>query len=408
MKPKSHIAITYLTTSFPRFDGDFAGSFILKYVCELERLGARIDIVAPDTKDARPLSLPPQINLIRFKYFYPGSAQKIAYGAGIPNRLKQNPGALFQLPFLLIAFFITALRSARKSELLHAFWSPAGIISVIVGFMKSKPVVITLWGSDLFFLKMPILSHLFRVILNKADALIFENQHFKKQVEKLNFSNENIMVIPNGVDLRQFKHGDKVAARAALKLPTDGLIILSVGSLTKAKGHIYLLQALSDLLGKRDDIHLHIVGEGDEHDFLKKEIARLGLDKKVDLAGRVTHDTIVTWLSAADIFALPSLHEGTPNSLLEAMAMGLPVIASATGGIPEVIDDGISGLLVTPASTKELKEKLSQLVESTDLCDRLGKNARLKIETNFGSWEDQAGKLHSLYQKLLRDNPTAP
>ena len=232
MKPKSRMVISFLTTSFPRFDGDSAGNFILSCVCKLAKLGTTVEIVAPDAPNASPLTLPPEIKLTRFKYFIPRSAQKFAYGTGIPNSLQQNRWSIFQIPFMLIAFFIATLRSARKSKIIHAFWSPAGIISVIVGLIKNKPIVITLWGSDLIFLKLPILSHLFRLILSKANIIFCENQHFEHQLVQLGFPNEKIIVLRNGIDLKKFKAGDKLSAPANLKLPEGKLNIVSVGSLT--------------------------------------------------------------------------------------------------------------------------------------------------------------------------------
>lgn len=398
------MVISLLTTSFPRYDGDFAGNFIYKFVGELAKLGTSVEIIAPDDQTVSPLTLPPETHLTRFQYFIPRSAQKIAYGAGIPNRLQQNRWSILQLPFMMMAFFIATLRSAQKSNLLHAFWSPASMIAVIVGLIKSKPVVITLWGSDLLFLKMPILSHLFRVILSKAKIIFCENQHFKNQLVQLKFPSKNIMVLPNGINFEQFKSRDKLSSRTQLKLHEEKLIVLSIGSLTKNKGHIYLIHAFSELVQKRDNIYLCIVGAGDQHESLKHEIEQLQLNGKVDLVGETPPEKIATWLNAADIFILPSLHEGTPNSLLEAMATELPTISSATGGIPEIIDDGNNGFLVTPASTKQIKEKLNLLIESPDLRDRLGKNARLKLMSDYGSWETCAKKSQSIYQQLLTDH----
>ena len=202
-------------------------------------------------------------------------------------------------------------------------------------------------------LKLPILSHLFRLILSKANIIICENQHFEHQLVQLGFPNEKIIVLRNGIDLKQFKAGDKLSAPANLKLPEGKLNIVSVGSLTRNKGHIYLIHAVSDLLKKGDNIHLYIVGTGDEYQSLKSEIEQLQLNENITLAGRASHESIAHWLNAAKIFVLPSLHEGTPNALLEAMASGLPVITSAIGGIPEIITNGENGFLVTPASTKE-------------------------------------------------------
>jgi glycosyltransferase involved in cell wall biosynthesis len=397
------MVISFLTTSFPRYDGDFAGSFIHKYVLELGKLGAKIEVVAPDDQDACPLTLPPEINLTRFKYFIPRSSQSIAYGTGIPNRFQQNRWSIFQVPFLISAFFVATLRSTRKSDLLHAFWSPAAIISIVVSLIKSRPVVVTLWGSDISVLKIPILSHIFRVILSKANIIICENEHFKTQLVQLNFPDEKIIVLPNGIDFEQFKPRDKLSARTNLKLPEDRIIILSVGSLTKNKGHKYLIHAFSELAHKNDRIHLYIVGGGDEHEALKYEIDRLKLNGKVDLIGETPNETIAIWLNAADIFVLPSLQEGTPNSLLEAMATGLPPIASAAGGIPEIIEDEKNGFLVTPANSNEIKEKLSHLLESSELRDQLGKKARLKLMSDYNSWEEQAKNLQNIYQQLLKN-----
>ena len=231
--------------------------------------------------------------------------------------------------------------------------------------------------------------------------IICENQHFKNQLARLNFAQEKIIVIPNGIDLEQFKPSDKSSARETLSLPCEGQIILSIGSLIKTKGHIYLVQGLSELLKEREDIQLHILGNGGEYEHLAKKIERLKLNEKIYLTGMVNHRSISTWLNAADIFVLPSLHEGTPNSLLEAMACGLPVVASATGGIPEIINDESNGLLITPACTSEIREKINQLVESSESRERLGRNARLSLESDHGSWGAQAKKLYGVYQNLL-------
>lgn len=407
MKPESRLSISFLTTSFPRYKGDFAGNFILAFARELVNLGATIEVSAPESHDTKQLPLPPEIKLTRFEYFFSQSPQSLSSGSGIPNRIKTNSGSLIQLPFMLLAFFFKALRSARKSDLLHAYWSPAGLVSVIAGLIKSKPVVITLWGSDFIFLKTPVLSHLLRIILDKADTIICENQHFKNQLVQLDFHNKSIHVIPNGIDFELFKPREEKSARSQLGLPEDGIIILSIGSLTKNKGHHYLIQAFSQLAQERKDIHLRIVGGGEEYQSLINQIERLELAEKVTLAGHADHEAISKWLNAADIFVLPSMREGTPNTLLEAMASGLPVIASATGGISDVIDEGSCGMLISPASVEELKNKLRQLISSDNLRDRLGKNARLKIEADYGSWQTQAGKLYSVYQELLRKNQTS-
>ncbi|HIJ51302.1 MAG TPA: hypothetical protein HPP54_09665 [Nitrospinae bacterium] len=125
MKPCPRINISFLSTSFPRFEGDFSGNFVLCYAQELNNLGVDIEIIVPDDPKSLPLS--ENFSLIRFPYFFPRSWQTLAYGSGIIN--KPSMFVWLQLPFLLINFFLAALRSTRKTQLLHAFWSASGIIA---------------------------------------------------------------------------------------------------------------------------------------------------------------------------------------------------------------------------------------------------------------------------------------
>ena len=125
------------------------------------------------------------------------------------------------------------------------------------------------------------------------------------------------------------------------------------------------------------------------------------MEHKIILLGLLDHKSISEWMKAADIFILPSRNEGTPNSLLEAMASGLPVIASKIGGIPELIQENIDGLLFESDSKDDLKEKLNKLIKDNQLQEFLGKNAQKKIATHYDSWENQSEKLLALYRQLL-------
>jgi glycosyltransferase involved in cell wall biosynthesis len=113
------------------------------------------------------------------------------------------------------------------------------------------------------------------------------------------------------------------------------------------------------------------------------------------------HSSISKWLQTADIFILPSRNEGTPNALLEAMASGLPIIASKVGGIPELIQDNTEGLLFESGSIDDLKEKMTRLIQDKQLQKMLANNAQKKITTHYGNWKSQAKKLLALYEQLL-------
>jgi glycosyltransferase involved in cell wall biosynthesis len=397
MNPSPRNNISFLSTSFPRFEGDFSGNFVFNYAKELYNLGVGIEVVAPDDPASLPLS--ESFRLVRFPYFVPRSWQTLAYRSGIINQ--RSALAWLQLPFLLINFFIAALRSIRKTQLIHAFWSASGIIALAVRIFKPRPVVITLWGSDKYITQIPILSKTIIRVLNTADAIVCENNNLKAFLVSQGLNSKIITLIRNGINLEFFEPGDSMKIRKNLGLKNDQLILLSVGSLNKNKNHALLINAFAEIVSSKSSLHLYIIGEGEEQDRIKKQIKELKLEQKITILGLLDHKSIYEWMKAADIFILPSQNEGTPNSLLEAMASGLPVIASKVGGIPELIQDNIEGLLFKSNSKDELKEKLYKLIKNNQLQDFLGKNAQKKIATHYDSWENQSEKLLNLYKQLL-------
>lgn len=388
--------ITILTTSFPRFEGDSAGRFICNFAREL----SSVRVIAPHdsavVKDVHPFPVE------HFRYFFPESCQSLVYGAGLASRVKSNALRIFQLPFLLGSFFLSALKSAGQTQVFHAYWTLAGLVAIAVKFFTSIPVVINLWGSDILFTKLPVIWYLLCKILNRADAIICESQHFADQLIAKGISRQLITVLPNGVDLEQFKPLDKIPLRKQLSLPNDRPIIIAVGSLSHKKGHKYLLTALPKILESYGPVRVVIVGEGEFRSSLESTITKLNLADHVFLTGFQKGETIPHWLNAADIFVLPSLLEGTPNILLEAMACQLPVVATAVGGVGCVIEDGENGFIIPPRSDTRLAEAVISLLQDPALRERLSVKARNTVHSQYGSWKQQSAKLENLYSKILK------
>src|SRR5262249_24656144 len=178
-----------------------------------------------------------------------------------------------------------------------------------------------------------------------------------------------IRVIPNGVDLEAFAPGGGDDGAARGEWPGPGLRLLSVGRLHPQKGHGVLLDAMGRTAARGASLSLVIAGEGTLRPVLEEGIRRLGLDGSVRLAGR--RGDVRELLRAADVFVFPSLYEAVGIALLEAMASGLPVVASRTGGIPEVVEDGASGRLVPPGDAEALAEALAALARDPDERRRL-------------------------------------
>jgi glycosyltransferase involved in cell wall biosynthesis len=392
--------VTILTTSFPRFHGDNAGRFVCNFARELNQMGVKMRVIAPHDSAVVENTHPFPVEY--FRYFSPESWQTLAYGAGIASRLKNNFIRIFQLPFFLLSFFFSALKNSRQTQIFHAYWMFAGLVAIAVKCFTSIPVVINLFGSDILFLKIPVIWSLLCKILNRADAIVCESQHFADQLIAKGISKEIIHICSWGIDLEQFKPCVKLSKRKSLQLPKELPLILAVGNLSERKGHKYLLGSLPKILNDFGPVKVIIVGEGDFRGCLEKMIADLNLEQHVRLMGFQKEETIPNWLNTADIFILSSLLEGTPNILLEAMACRLPVVTTDVGGIGNVVKNGYNGIIIPPRSESKLAEAVISLLQDPDLRERLAAKAENTVNSDFGSWKTQASILKNLYSQILK------
>ena len=393
------LKITILTTSFPRFQGDNAGRFIYNFARELNQLDCSINVIAPHdstvVKDLHPFPVK------HFRYFFPESFQNLAYGAGMASRIKNNYIRIFQLPFLIVAFFVSTLKKSGQTQLFHAYWTLAGLVAITAKFFTGIPVVINLWGSDILFTKLPFIWSLLAKFLNRADGIICESRHFADQLIEKGISSQLITVLPNGVDLEHYKPLNKISLRKQLGLPENRPLILTIGNLSERKGHKYLLYAIPKVLESYGPVQSIIIGEGEFRSATALTITELKLEDYVTLAGFKEGETIPQWLNAADIFVLPSLLEGTPNILLEAMACQLPVVSTSVGGIGCVLEDGFNGLIIPAKSGTHLAQAVVSLLRDSDLRERLGKNARETVCSQYDNWKEQSTILKNLYSNIL-------
>jgi len=173
---------------------------------------------------------------------------------------------------------------------------------------------------------------------------------------------EKIVVIPNGVDLERFKPRDLYQSKRLFGIDEDSFVIASVGRLSQEKGHRHLFEALAAARPSIPKVTCLMAGDGPLRDTLVAQVRALGLEKVCRFLGDVAD--VESVLAAADVMVLPSIFEGMPNALLEAMAMGCPVIATAVGGSKELVRPGETGLLVPPRDTASLASALEQFALS--------------------------------------------
>ena len=212
--------------------------------------------------------------------------------------------------------------------------------------------------------------------------IVTTGERLRAQVmEETGVAAARVVSIPTGIDLARFQPGDRGEARRALGLPLDATIVGIVATLRSWKGHRYLLEAIAGL--KRTDVHLVIVGGGPQREALGARVDALGIGSQVLFAGN--RDDVALWMRALDVFCLPSYaNEGVPQSLMQAMACGRPVVTTAVGSIPEIVTDGVNGVIVATEDAMALGNVLAALIDDAALRERLGAHALADARSRFG------------------------
>ncbi len=387
-----HVCI--LTTSFPRFKDDYAGVFIFRFCQALSASGVRVSVVSPADKSASLSEKMAGCDVYRFSYFIPKNWQGLAYGAGgIPSNLKRNPWLLFQIPFFMLAFLFKGYHIIKKADIIHAHWIYSGLIALVLNKIHGTPFIVSLLGSDVRFAKNRMLTRMFaRMILKQATLVTTVSQEFRNWVIDQGIQEDRVLKVLNGVDLTIQKKKNNISQKCKL---------LFVGNLVPEKGVRYLIEAMVQISNSENEVHLTFVGDGSDRKTLQTLVHLHGLDDAVDFVGAQAPDQVPIWMSHSDCLVLPSLSEGMPNVVLEAMACGLPVVASDLPGIREVVREGETGFLLPTQDSKHLAEKLLEIVRNKPLRLRMGTKGRSLIKEMELGWDQMATRYQKIYAESV-------
>ncbi len=238
-------------------------------------------------------------------------------------------------------------------------------------------------------------------LYNRAvDAVVAISGGVADSLAAAGVDRERVTVVQSGVDCERFRPPtpqERAHARAALGISDDEIVISAVGALEQRKGHRYLIKAMEGLAAT-GKFKCFIAGQGLIGDVLQREIAVIRCTKRIKLLGGVDEAREILW--ASDIFAMPSLKEGLGVAALEAMASGLPMIASDVGGLREVVDDDHTGILVPPANPEKIAAAIRRLAESAGLRAEMGAAARVRVMENY-SMEKMAVRTLALYRACV-------
>jgi glycosyltransferase involved in cell wall biosynthesis len=331
------VRVVVLTTSYPRYAGDVAGHFVQEAVEHLRAAGIDVEVVSPAS----------------FRHY------GIAYGDGIANNLRARRWRVLLLPLFLLSFSRAARRAAREADVVHAHWLPSGI----AGLATRRPLVVQLWGSDVELAKR--VPWLFRPVLRRARAVVCASTALAADARALGA--DAVRVIPSGV-----------ASPAHVARPDEPPHILYVGRLSEEKGVRELAEAAARL-------PLVVVGDGPLRSLLPQTV------------GFVPHAELGRYYERAAVVVVPSRREGYGVAAREAMAHGRAVVATAVGGLPDAIEDGVTGLLVPPGDTAALRAALERLLADAELRERLGAEGRRRARVAF-SWEAATAATLAVYR----------
>ena len=275
----------------------------------------------------------------------------------------------------------------------HLFFSTN--VCALARLFHSAPLVITNHG--LISASAPawlnnLYKHTFsRVTFHIADHIICYTAIEKENIEKLGIDPRKILVIHNGVDTILFtpKNSEQT---------TDKKQILWVGRFVPGKGVEYLIEAFSHVLIKSPGSRLVLVGVGPEKPAIKERIQKLHLQSSVTLIDYLDNEELPGIYTDSDVFVLPSLMEGVPRTILEAMSCGVPVVTTNLPHLVNVIDG--AGLVVPPKESTLLANAILTILEDTSLAEKMGQQGRNKVEQDY-SWEDTVGKTLALYESVI-------
>jgi L-malate glycosyltransferase len=293
---------------------------------------------------------------------------------------------------------------AFKPDIIHAHYA-AGF-GLWGAFSGIRPLVISCWGTDVVTTaRAPVGGALARWALAQADKTLVTSQFLKRVVEDLPVTLKTApSVIPFGIDIDSLqgktffrRSADEVAGAKADKR----IRLLFFKHHRAIYGPCELLRAFASIAGQFENATLTMAGSGSLTDELRQLTKTLGLERRVSFPGFIDHQRALSYIAGHDIMIMPSqVEEGFGVAALEALAVGVPVVAANSGGVSEIVDDNQSGFLVNPANLDELADAMAKLIADKQMRQRFGEHGRRRVAERY-NWKDNLDEMEAIYNGLL-------
>ncbi len=398
--------VVMIATSYPRFPGDGVGSFMEPIAKGVAARGHEVHLVAPWHPAITRAPVEDGVRFHFFKYAPFASLSVFGYAEGLRADTALKPAAWASAPLAMGAGWWTVRRVASNvgATVIHGHWVvPGGVLAALA--RGGRPLIVSAHGSDVFVAeRVRLARRAARAVFARATWITACSDDLRQRVIALGAPVERTETVPYGVDTTRFAPNAETrrAVRARLGVG-EAPLVAAAGRLVHKKGFEFLIDAARLLRQDHPALRVVIAGEGD----LAAALAgRAAGDAGVRFLGRQTQDEVAQLAAAADVFVVPSVHDeagnvdGLPNIALEAMAAAAPVVATTVGGLPQAIDDGVTGRLVPEQDARALASAIADLVADPARARALGAAGRRKVERDFG-WAAVAARFEAAYDRAM-------
>ncbi len=293
-------------------------------------------------------------------------------------------------------FCLARILKNQSIDVMHAHEFAMNVYGSLLSLVTGIPIVATVHGKNYYWKKWRR-RLAYRFVARQASMVAVSEDLKRFLTDRVGISPARIRIVHNGIDTLDYEMRESRAnSRKALGINATQPVVGTVGNLYPVKGHAQLIKAFSAVVKSFSDAILLIAGRGEELSSLREECTRLGIPDNVKFLG--FREDIPVLLQAMDVFVLPSVSEGLPLSILEAMTFQKPIVASLVGGIPEVVTDGKTGFLVPPGNPEALADKILVLLGNPQLSAEFGEMGRQRVLATF-SLEQMIEEYQALYER---------
>ena len=361
-------------------------------------------VIAPGAPNSAPREQMDSVKVHRAKYWiskWQGLANDLS---GIMPNLRQRPWLALQIPTLISALTWKAFRLSESFDIVHAHWLyPAGIAGLATAKARNIPLVVTSHGGDINLAsRSTLLTSLSKQISRASSKCVGVSSDLCERFNSFGVPSKNIIFIPYGIDIDIASSSCVTASSPELELfrRYSGFRILYIGSLNKRKSVETLLDACRQLEKRGRRAMCAVIGSGPSKESLQNRVRESSL-KNVVFIDPIPPSSVPSCMSTAHVLILPSLSEGRPVVVLEAMAMGVPVIATDIPGTRELVQNLDTGLLFVPGSTEQLAACVEKLIENEPLRIKMGTQAQ-RFVTSTGLTTPRIARRHiDIYEDLI-------